>query len=560
MASQAAAEAVHTLSAPKPEPQLFQGYVDERSTHHIAGWLRNLNDAAARIPFEVVLRDAGQERVLAAGIADSFSALLVQVGVGDGGYAFRVDFAAPLTEAERDHVIVRPAGSRHQLELAPALRTSPPVQATSAFQGYIDELSTAHIAGWVRDLNDPDARVSIEIVLPHEGAERILATLRADQFNEIVRAVGVGDGTYAFFHLFSPVLTEAERAALFVRPVGSAHRLEIAPAVKTAFEPIHHIAMDIVNNCNLRCPFCVFDYAHTNRTEFMTDATFDAALRLIPYVTDGNFWLSCLHEATLHPRLVEFIQRVPAQYRKKLFFTTNLAKRMPDSYFQALADSGMSHINISVESLDPVVYERMRKGARFGIFADNWRRLLEIFAAHPAPPRIRYNMMAYRSNLFEIPQFLDVLLREKSGWQIEIRNTFDEPHIPAQFRDFEFLTTAEWAWLDTQLKRFSPDEVILLLPPDGIGYDRYAPQPPPPPPPSSPTSPAAAAAPLTDGAVHVIAEGPASRPFNLRIAWDGTLNVYSELPRSPGQPPTHANYLFSNINDLADPMATLFSL
>jgi hypothetical protein len=199
----------------------------------------------------------------------------------------------------------------------------------------------------------------------------------------------------------------------------------------------------------------------------------------------------------------------------------------------------------------------MRKGARFGIFADNWRRLLEIFAAHPAPPRIRYNMMAYRSNLFEIPQFLDVLLREKSGWQIEIRNTFDEPHIPAQFRNFEFLTTAEWAWLDSQLKRFSPDEVILLLPPDGIGYDRYAP--PAASPPAS-SSPAAEAAPVSDGAVHVVAEGPASRPFNLRIAWDGTLNVYSELPRTPGQPPTHANYLFSNINDLADPMATLFSL
>jgi hypothetical protein len=427
-----------------------------------------------------------------------------------------------------------------------ASATGLPVAA--AYQGYIDERSVAHIAGWVRDLNDSARRVEIEIVCPGPEGERVLQRLVADQFNDVVRQVGVGDGTYAFFALFETVLDEAQRDAVFVRPVGSAHRLEIAPALRTAFEPIHHVAMDIVNNCNLRCPFCVYDYTHTNKTYFMSDETFDAALRLIPFVTDGNFWLSCLHEATLHPRLVEFIARVPRAYRKKLFFTTNLAKRMPRAYFEALATSGMSHINISIESLEPPVYERMRKGARWPVFQENWARLLEVFAAYEDAPRIRYNMMAYRANLHEIPSLAEHLLGEKSGWQVEIRNTFDEPHIAPEFRESEFLTTAEWAWLAQAMQRFSTEEVILLLPPGGVGYDREPESGALPPPPG----PAAEA--------PEIAAGPVPRPFNLRIAWDGTLNVYAEAPRVPGQAPTHVNYLMSNINLLEDPLATLFSL
>jgi molybdenum cofactor biosynthesis enzyme MoaA len=58
--------------------------------------------------------------------------------------------------------------------------------------------------------------------------------------------------------------------------------------------------MNIVDNCNLRCPFCLYDYVTTFRTNVMSDAVFEAALRLLPYVGPGHFWLSCLHEPILH--------------------------------------------------------------------------------------------------------------------------------------------------------------------------------------------------------------------------------------------------------------------
>ena len=32
-----------------PPAAMYQGYVDERSTHHVAGWLRNLSDPEERV-------------------------------------------------------------------------------------------------------------------------------------------------------------------------------------------------------------------------------------------------------------------------------------------------------------------------------------------------------------------------------------------------------------------------------------------------------------------------------------------------------------------------------
>jgi pyruvate-formate lyase-activating enzyme len=531
-------------------PQV-QGYVDERSTHHISGWMRDLDAPERRLDYEIVLPLGNAERVLGQGRADAHSDVLVQVGVGDGDYAFRLDFEPPLSLVERDRVFARPVGVATALALAPELRIAPPAPPPVQYQGYIDERSIAHVSGWVWDLRDPAQRVEIEIMLAGPGGERVLACMVADQYNPLVQQVGVGDGSYAFFARFDTLLDEAQRDSVFVRPVGSTHRLEMAPALNSRFEPINHIAMDIVNNCNLRCPFCVYDYSATNKTMFMSEETFDSVLRLIPFVTDGNFWLSCLHEATLHPQLMEFIARVPRQYRHKLFFTTNLAKRMPERYFSGLATSGMSHINISLESLDQAVYERMRKGARFKIFEENWAKLLDVFGQHESVPRIRYNMMAYRSNLLEIPRLTKFLLEEKHGAQIEIRNTFDGPQIDTEFRNYEFLTSAEWAWLANEMKDFPPDQVILLLPPGGKGFDRY----------TDPT-PASRALPVDrmPDTEPTLSPGPAPRPFSLRVTWDGMLNVYSEQQRLPGDPPTHQNYMITNINKLEDPLAALFAL
>lgn len=483
--------------------------------------------------------------------ADRHSLLLQTIGVNDGVHAFYVEFPRPLTDAERETVQVCAQGAISDLEHAPALSTVhvPCGVDHTRFQGYLDERSTHHVAGWARNLDDSTDKIALELWLDDD----LLANIAADLFSKTLEESGVGDGIHGFHHVFTRSLTPAQRDRLQIRIATSAQPLQHAPNLRRAYEPIAHLAMDIVNNCNLRCPFCVVNYAGVKSTKFMSDTIFQSALRLIPYVTDGNFWLSCLHEATLHPKLLDFIAAVPREYRRKIYYTTNLAKRMPDSYFEALCEAGLHHLNISLESLDPPIYEAMRAGARFPIFQENWVRLLAHHETGSAPPPLRYNIMCYRSNLRTIPALVQTLLHEKRAWQVELRHTYDVSHIPDDFRATEFLTTEEWAWLTAELAHHDRSQVILLLPPAGKGHDVKA----PPPKPDL----------ENDDGKFISFQGPndgarnrAPRPFNLAMDWSGVLRVYGWSPQGESQPDRFITYAKTNIAFLADPLAFLSTL
>jgi len=557
-----------------PRAPKIQGFVDKRTTRNIVGWMRNRFDPAERIDFEIVLAAPDEERILGQGRADIFSPALAQQGIGDARYGFEFVFNPPLTEAERDDVFIRPAGTADFLELSPRLdifAPTPAVRRPAArppqYQGFVDEISDTHVIGWVFDQRSPDIRVQVEAIIDQPAETRSLGHATADQdypalagsgfgdsaygfkipigesltpqerdclavlpakskkpldrapkyqgfvderslhhvagwvrnrFNQSERVVieavlvtpageqslgkataesfypplaqqSIGDGCYGFQLFYPAPVTEAERDAVIVRPLGAPAALEVSPNVKTSFELLSFVAMDIVNNCNLRCPFCLFDYKDTKSTKFMSEETFDAALRLIPHAGDGNFWLSCLHEPSLHPDFLRLIERIPRQWRRKVMFTTNLAKRMPDSYFESLAASGVHHINVSVESLVPEIFERMRKGARFRIFQENWDKMIAAWKAAAAPPKLRYIMMAYRSNKAEIPGLVKYLREERCGQEVEIRYTYDMEHIPADFRAAEYLLDEDWDWLAEQLAIYPADEVLLTPPVKPLG-------------------------------------------------------------------------------------------
>jgi hypothetical protein len=331
--------------------------------------------------------------------------------------------------------------------------------------------------------------------------------------------------------LFDEEVADPLLLSVRIPPTGTT--LPFAPSLRERFQPISHLALDIVNNCNLRCPFCLYDYAETRATRFMAEDTFRSAMRLLPYVTEGNFWLSCAHEPTLHPQFLHFIDLIPRKYRDRVMFTTNLAKRMPDAYFEHLAGTGIHNLNVSVESLDPELYERLRKGARFRIFQENWAKLLRALDTGPAPPRLRYIVMAYQSNLAEIPSLVQTLLEQKRAWQVEIRYTFDLPHIAPAFRAAEYLGPDEWVWLFDQLAHHDSSRVLLLPPP---------------------VSPPEADAPVPMPALH-----RPSYPLGMRMEWDGRLLVVSTVGGADGKPNNVVD-VDANILDIADPERMLAEL
>ncbi len=410
---------------------------------------------------------------------------------------------------------------RLRSRLARAEAPPQPIAHTSAtLPGWVDEVSPFHVAGWVSDAGAPIAKQRYTVRL--SDTSEVLAEGVADQFHYASLGQGIGDGTNGFYARFSRILSGDEMARVEVAAGLGDQKLERASFARDEYQPIMFIAGDIVDNCNLRCPFCLYDYSGVNATHLMSEETIEAALRFLPFVTDGNFWFSCLHEPTLHPKLVSFLEKVPQNYRRKIFYTTNLAKRMPASYYEWLANSALHHINVSIESRTPAIYERLRKGARFRIFQENWDALIAAFTAGSAPPRLRYIAMAYKSNLRELPDLVAYLLQERRAAEVELRFTFDVAHLPSDFRAAEFLDPEDWQWLREQLSSYSAEQVQLILPP-GLG-----------------------------GAREILPRVFLAGRYECRLSWDGTLSVnrYWAVPYEGN--PEDQRILTTNVRDIPD--------
>lgn len=164
----------------------------------------------------------------------------------------------------------------------------------------------------------------------------------------------------------------------------------------------------------------------------MDEETFNKALTLLPLVNEEKFLFSCAYEPTLHPDFVTFLRRIPNEHSKKVFFTTNLAKKLSNELLEELSHIDIHHINISLDSFSPELYEKIRRGAQFDIFIDNLRRLVSIFSKNQKSPPIRYVTVVLRSNLSEIPELLKKCHTEYLASESEFR----PPWIAPSNKDF----------------------------------------------------------------------------------------------------------------------------
>jgi MoaA/NifB/PqqE/SkfB family radical SAM enzyme len=167
------------------------------------------------------------------------------------------------------------------------------------------------------------------------------------------------------------------------------------------------IRVDVTGNCNIRCPYCINDFSLIRGNLLMDRCTFEKVIGLLPLLRpDGHLLFSCYFEPTLHPQFLEFLSAVPSDHLPRGGFTTNLSRRLPDSFFDQLAQLRLGYINVSIDSLDPSVFEQMRQGARFDVFSENLDRLVRV-CSEKQGPALHFITMISKLNLDSVGELIN---------------------------------------------------------------------------------------------------------------------------------------------------------
>lgn len=204
------------------------------------------------------------------------------------------------------------------------------------------------------------------------------------------------------------------------------------------------IATDVTSNCNLRCPFCINDFTQIHGNTLMSGENMEKAASLVPLVSANTFFASCLFEPFLHPAFVDYIEMIPKPFRPKVFFSTSLTLPIGDDVFKRLRDSEIGYINISVDSLDPVLYAMLRRGAKYEVFMNNLQRLVKIFSQKPTSALLKYITMALQDNYKEIPNLMAACRNSFLSSFHEVRFVYETEHYPLEWKERHLLSNRQW--------------------------------------------------------------------------------------------------------------------
>lgn len=136
------------------------------------------------------------------------------------------------------------------------------------------------------------------------------------------------------------------------------------------------ITLELTNRCNLRCTFCprrLMGGAQGDMDPAMAKRLLDEMGDHLP-VTLVPFFRG---ESLLHPQWIQILSYAKSKGVGPIQLTTN-ATLMDQRASQAILDLGIDFLSFSVDTIDPVVYERTRRGAIYEKVLRNILRLVEL--------------------------------------------------------------------------------------------------------------------------------------------------------------------------------------
>lgn len=213
-------------------------------------------------------------------------------------------------------------------------------------------------------------------------------------------------------------------------------------------DKFRHLACDITSHCNNRCVFCLNEWP---KPALMEEKIFKTIVDDLYTYVEGQIYIACLFEPTLHPRFLDFLEYIPENKKDKFFFTSNIARKFPEGYFQRMARCNFHHVNISLETLDEEKYAFITKNTQ-GHFYKNLKKLVEEFSKVETSPEIHFITMVTRDNKDEILALANYTREECNVIHHEFRTPYFSPAIPKDWLMKHTLSRAELNALEEKLQ------------------------------------------------------------------------------------------------------------
>ncbi len=193
------------VDTPKPLRSL-KGHIDQASRSLIEGWVWDPKTPHERIELELL--EAG--RRLALTTADGNRPSLVNVGIGDGRHAFRIELPPDTISQATHRLDLRCIATGSPVPGSPIILDATTELPAPALRWHIDEITDAGVVGWAFSPAEPTRRC---VVALREGP-RVHSRAAASRYRPGLREAGLGDGACAFLLPLPHCLLDGEEHQL----------------------------------------------------------------------------------------------------------------------------------------------------------------------------------------------------------------------------------------------------------------------------------------------------------------------------------------------------------
>jgi len=166
------------------------------------------------------------------------------------------------------------------------------------------------------------------------------------------------------------------------------------------------INIETVNTCNARCIMCGIDFDKRKNMK-MSDELFEKIINEInlysEHIRRVNLFFD--NEPLMDRNLPEKIKRLKESGIKNVMIASN-GSIINEMAAEKLVESGLDEIYLSIDSLIPEIYEKIRVGLSFEKVYKNIVNLIDIRNKHNSNLRIRLQMVLQKENSSEAKEFV----------------------------------------------------------------------------------------------------------------------------------------------------------